>query len=233
MRISVIFPYTLKFGDHATGYEASLRQHEPEVEIVKVCTDGEADYRYTAALNAGARQATGDWLLFSNDDVLCQGKFADMVEKLDRGTIYGMELRQKNAAEWGADVNYLYGWILLMHRDAFNVVGPFEEFYLHAGFDDIDYCWRAQRLGFGLAVAPLPFVHLADQPGSHHRRYTVPGYKEQMARSKKYFIGKINLLSRGYTDAQASEILAIALAAPQAEKTVEQAFAELLKPASL
>lgn len=191
MKLSVIFPFTKAHGDFASPYTESLHKHEPSVEVIGFNTEGEADYRYTQALNLGARRATGDWLLFSNDDVLCTGPFLHLVEAMSPRKIYGMELRRKTRSAWGADVEYLYGWILLMHRELHQVVGPFEEYYLHAGFDDIDYCWRAQKAGFGLAVAELPFIHLADQPGGKHRRYEVPGYKEQMARSKEFFLGKV------------------------------------------
>ncbi len=189
--ISVIFPYTLKFGDFVSGYIGSLRRHERNIDVVSVFTGNKANYNYTAALNAGAKQARGEWLLFSNDDVLCQGKFAQLVEGLNRNNIYGMELRHKTKAEWGADVEYLYGWILLMHRSLLDAVGWHDEGYVMAGFDDIDYCWRAQQMGFGLQVVDLPFVHLADQPGGTHRRYTVDGYKEQMALSKARFLAKV------------------------------------------
>lgn len=191
MKLSVVFPYTKAYGDFASPYTESLHKHEPEAQVVAVNTEAEADYRYTQALNQGAKRATGDWLLFSNDDVLCTGPFLHLLQRLSHKKIYGMELRRKTQAAWGADVTYLYGWILLMHRSLHEVVGPFEEHYLHAGFDDIDYCWRAQQAGFGLEVAELPFIHLADQPGGKHRRYTVPGYKEQMARSKEFFLAKV------------------------------------------
>lgn len=189
--ISVIFPYTLKFGDFVSGYIGSLRRYERDIDVVSVFTGNKANYNYTAALNAGAKQARGEWLLFSNDDVLCRGEFASFVEGLGHNNIYGMELRRKNKVEWGADVEYLYGWILLMHRSLFDAVGWHDEGYVMAGFDDIDYCWRAQQLGYGLQVVDLPFVHLADRPGGTHRRYTVDGYKEQMALSKARFLAKV------------------------------------------
>lgn len=226
MSLSVVFPYTKAYGDFATAYAESIHRWEPTVQVVSINTETEADYRYTRALNAGAKQAVGDWLLFSNDDILCTGKFLRQVEQFERGSIYGMELRQKTKAGWGADVEYLYGWILLMHRELFEDVGPFEEFYLHAGFDDIDYCWRAQQLGYGLVVAPLPFVHLADQPGGKHRRYEVPGYREQMARSKRFFIGKTNLIGRGYSQEQASSILSTAIERDNG-LSMQEAFAHI------
>ncbi len=191
MKVSVIFPYTKAFGDFATPYTESIHKYEPDVEVIAVNTEAEADYQYTKALNQGAQRATGDWLLFSNDDILCQGPFVKQVMALSERRIYGMELRRKTKQGWGANVEYLYGWILLMHRSLHREVGPFEEYYLHAGFDDIDYCWRAKQAGFGLAVANLPFIHLADQVGGQHRRYTVPGYKDQMARSKEFFLSKV------------------------------------------
>lgn len=225
--ISVIFPYTLKFGDFASGYISSLRRHEGDIDIVKVFTGNKASYNYTTALNVGAKQATGEWLLFSNDDILCTDKFTHLVEGFDRNNIYGMEMRRKTKAEWGADVEYLYGWLLLMHRSLFDAVGRHDEGYVMAGFDDIDYCWRAQQLGYGLKVVDLPFVHLADRPGGTHRRYTVDGYKEQMVLSKARFLAKVATAEEQHAEQQARAQAAAEVAARI--EAVEVAQAEVLQ----
>ncbi|HOJ01295.1 MAG TPA: glycosyltransferase [Anaerolineaceae bacterium] len=207
--ISLIIVANNKWGDFATPYIESVLRYEPNTEIILVdngspepypssCDyhliriDPTEHYNYMAALNAGARAAHGDWLMFSNDDVLCKGAFAKTIESQSFSWLYGMEVREK-PAKWGAgkDFCYVYGWLLIMHRAVWEIVGEFDEYYLHAGFDDLDYSWRCQEKGVPLKILDLPFVHLADQPGNFHRRMTVEGYKENMKRSKAHFLEKV------------------------------------------
>lgn len=192
--------------DHASKAIASILYYEPATDCVLVDNGSDIPYLssefyklvrraktehygYTAALNEGAGQAVGDWLFFCNDDILCTGQFAEMVHSLSPKKVYGAELRHKSK-DWGLEFDYLYGWFLLMHRSLFEKVGPFEEYYLHAGFDDLDYCWRAQQAGYKLEVLKLPFLHLADHPGFVHRRMEVPGFQENMRRNKEFFLAK-------------------------------------------
>lgn len=207
--ISLIIVANNTWGDYATPYIESVLRHEPSTEIILVDNgspapysisdryklvrlDPEENYNYMRALNAGAKLATGDWMIFSNDDVECHGAFADVIQKQSCNGLYGMEIRSK-PARWGAghEFCYIYGWLIIMHRTIWEIVGEFDEYYLHAGFDDLDYSWRCQEKGIPVKVLDLPFVHLADQPDNFHRRMTVDGYKENMERSKAHFIKKV------------------------------------------
>lgn len=207
--ISFIIVANSNWGDYATPYIESLLRNEPNIEIILVDNgsdkpypsnhdyklvrlDPAGHYNYMAALNAGAKLATGDWLVFSNDDVECRGAFTNTINSQKYSGLYGMEIRQK-PARWGAgrEFCYIYGWLIIMHRAVWEIVGEFDEYYLHAGFDDIDYSWRCQEKGIPVKVLDLPFVHLADQPNNFHRRMTVEGYKENMERSKAHFLKKV------------------------------------------
>ncbi len=206
--ISFIICANSNWGDYAIPFINSIRGQGRKCEIILVDNgsnkpyqkddkytliriDPKGHYNYMAALNAGARFATGEWLMFCNDDVLCTGDF-NWLEGLNQVGVYGAKLRHKDKVKFGADVDYIYGWMLLMHRRIWMAVGKFDEYYQHAGFDDLDYCWRAKQIGTkSVEVKPWPFVHLADQPNNFHRRMTVDGYKENMERSKAHFIEKV------------------------------------------
>lgn len=207
--ISFIICANSNWGDYATPFVNSILAQGDKCEVILVDNGSKkpyppsdkyklvrlnpvGHYNYTAALNAGAKKATGEWLMFCNDDVLCTGNFT-YLEGLDQVGVYGAELRHKEKEQFGADVDYIYGWALLMHRRVWMAVGEFDEYYLHAGFDDLDYCWRAAQAGAKpVEVKPWPFVHLADQKNEKHRRATVEGYRENMARSKEYFLKRVN-----------------------------------------
>lgn len=169
-------------------------QAEPGFELVRLEQKG--DYNYMLALNTGAALAKGDWLVFCNDDIMCQGRFFYRIEGLVPDAIYGMELRRKDR-DWGLEFKYIYGWMLIVPRKVWDATGLFDEYYLHAGFDDLDYCWRAQQLGFAVQTVDLPFIHLADQRniGSFHRRAVVQGFHENMKRSKEHFLKKVHEVS--------------------------------------
>jgi len=190
--ISLIIVSNMRFGDYVGPYIESVLRYEPETEIIITDLTKEGNrYNYHRGLNSGAKRAKGDWLIFSNDDVLCTNSFSEMIENFDKNCIHGKELRRKTEEKWGFSVEYLYGFILVMHRSLFEKVGEFDEVYGHAGFDDIDYCWRAQEMGFNLqAHEDLPFLHLADLPGASHRRYLISGYSENMKKSKEHFLEK-------------------------------------------
>jgi hypothetical protein len=208
--ISLIVVANSKWGDYAFPYIESVKRYEPKTEIILVDNgspqpypmnrdyrlfrnEPDGHYNYMQALNIGGRAATGDWLMFSNDDIKCTGMFADTIKQLPYNGLYGMEIREK-PARWGAGKKfcYIYGWLIIMHKAVWEIVGEFDEYYLHAGFDDLDYSWRAQEKGIPIKTVPLPFIHLADQPDHFHRRMTVDGYKENMERSKSHFLKKAN-----------------------------------------
>lgn len=208
--ISLIIVANNKWGDFATPYIDSVIRHEIATEIILVDNGSPTPYQhskdyhlirlpekehynYMQALNKGAKEAQGDWLIFSNDDVKCTGSFARKIKELPEIGLYGAEIRNK-PENWGAgrDFCYIYGWIMVMHRAVYLAVGEFDEHYLHAGFDDIDYSWRSQQMDIPVMAVDLPFIHLADQPGHFHRRMTVEGYRDSMARSKAHFIEKVN-----------------------------------------
>jgi len=200
--ISVIIPAWTDKGDYLTPYINSIRTHEPKVEILvidnasKKPVSPSKDYRlfrreipmgYASALNYGADNSRGDWLIFSNDDCLCTGSFKKLIHSLDKLTLYGAEIRHKKPA-WGADITitYVYGWIQIMHRTVFELVGRFDEYLTGFGLEDINYGWRAGEHDMPIEAISLPFKHLET-----HRRCETETFTDEMNEAKKYFIEKV------------------------------------------
>ena len=59
------------------------------------------------------------------------------------------------------DCRFLAGLCLLVPRSVFIDIGLLDE-SLVLGADDLEFCWRARRLGYGLKIALGAFVHHGD-----------------------------------------------------------------------
>jgi len=205
--ISVVITVYTDFGDYATPLIQAIRACEPEVEIIVVDNASTIPFKadgctvirlnkkrsWSHMLNTGAKQASGDWLMLLNDDVVCDGKFAHFVNNLNPNKIYGPEIRCKPKHWVGEEISYLYAWLLLMRKDVYGAVGGFDEGYIAAGVDDIDFCWSAQEFGYGIGVINLPFRHIADEPEFQHRRKKWSAdYQADMELNRKRFAEKVN-----------------------------------------
>src|SRR3990167_1525780 len=163
----------------------SIREYEPNVPIVVVDNASDPPYRvsesaegdptavvrtericYAAAINVGLGVANADWSVVLNNDVLCEGEFAAAVNGLSPAGIYGMQL-----IELG-DLRWLGGWIYAISRECREEVGDFDEGFELCGFEDLDYCIRALRLGFHVRKMDLPFNHLWGRT-----RWGLPSYE--------------------------------------------------------
>ena len=146
--------------DYASEYIVSILRYEPGTEIILVDCNSSPPYlpqpeyklvkvppplNIARCMNAGIQAATGDWLMFGNDDVLCQGRFADYVESLDPGTLYGRDVIKKRIKVKGIPWDWydtVHGWLTIMHRDLYTHLGALDECKASGG-DDIEYSMRA------------------------------------------------------------------------------------------
>jgi GT2 family glycosyltransferase len=143
-------------------------------------------------LNTGANAAPDGWLMLFNDDVLCYGAFAETVGGFDKNTLYGPNILKKPAFWVGKPIQYLYGWMIIVQKTAFLDVGGFDENYIAAGVDDIDFCWTAQNKGYRIKSVKLPFTHIADQPDFDHRRKKWDDkYEQNMEKNRQRFAEKV------------------------------------------
>ncbi len=158
----------------------------PDVRLLRVEAGG-----LSAARNAGAELATGEFLAFTDDD--CEPDrdwLAGLALAFEKGcdAAGGPNLPPpaRDAAEAivaaapGApshvmlddtEAEHLPGCNLAVRRTSYFAAGGFDPVFTMAG-DDVDFCWRLRDRGFRMGFAPTAFVW-------HHRRPSLRGYLRQ------------------------------------------------------
>lgn len=160
----------------------------PEVRLVPRRPHG----GLSAARNAGARAATGEIVVYTDDD--CEADpdwLAWMAHAFASGGFAAVggpnvppppvsRLRAMVAAAPGGpahvlidDVSaeHLPGCNLAVRREVIESMGGFDERFWTAG-DDVDFCWRLIAAGHRIGFHPAAMVW-------HHRRFTVRAYLKQ------------------------------------------------------
>jgi GT2 family glycosyltransferase len=159
----------------------SIQKYE-DVPIVVIDNASGSGYKlirteripYAAAINVGMETANADWTIVLNNDVLCQGPFSESLEWMNSGALYGNQLITYKGFRW------LGLWLFAISRHVWEMVGRFDEQFEVCGFDDADFCIRAQRIGISIEKCNLPFWHAWGKT-----RWGIPGYPEIRAENKK------------------------------------------------
>ncbi|MGA0846228.1 MAG: glycosyltransferase family 2 protein, partial [Luteolibacter sp.] len=159
----------------------------PDAILLRIGASG-----LSAARNAGAALASGELLVFTDDDcepdcewLLRMGKAfaAGSHDALGGPNIPPRPSNWHQAVTDAApgapghvmlndvDAEHLPGCNLAVTRRAFDAVGGFDPIFHTAG-DDVDFCWRLEDAGFRIGFVPDAFVW-------HHRRRTIRGYLRQ------------------------------------------------------
>lgn len=130
---------------------------------------------YGAACNLGARVTNAPFLLFLNDDTFLQDDcLAELYKSLcaEKDTIfqplihheYAKQTRTGNPCDifgaaglgfygnCGTGEFYASGAALAVSRNVYDSLGGFDE-RLFLYYEDVDFCWRARLLGFGVSAA--------------------------------------------------------------------------------
>ena len=152
----------------------SIREHEPTCPIIVVDNDSAPPYpeyedvfvawadneSVAKAINAGISAAGWrEWYLVLDNDVTCKGKFLHMLDEFEQDSIYGAEFK-----DWDK-FRFLIGWCTFFSRKSWETVGPMDEEYVHWGYQEVDWMWRAEQKGFTQRLVKAPFVH--HKHGSH------------------------------------------------------------------
>lgn len=167
-------------------------RHEAEADVVVRFATNRG---FAAGCNAGARVASGDRLVFLNNDTVCHpGWLEPLVTKLERpvgvtgarlvypdGSLQhaGVGLRKQRGIleaynildeQPGGVVDAVTGACLAVRRDLFEALGGFDEGYYN-GYEDVDFCLRVRMAGWSVEYVPASTVtHLESASGPERWR---------------------------------------------------------------
>jgi len=128
-----------------------------------------------------------EWVIITNNDVLCTGSFINYLKTLDKNTLYGNKIHS-NFPKFKHPVPFIDGWIYAIPVEAVEKIGFFDENFKIAGFEDADYCFRGAWKGYDIQQSKLPFVHLEERI-----RKTFDNYRKHRLDNMTYLVRKHNL----------------------------------------
>ena len=137
---------------------------------------------FAAANNQGLEQATGEIVLFMNNDVECRPGFLDKVAAdVKPGGLYGPSLLAKHG------LAYLEGWCIAAYREVWlSLKGWDAEYYSGLYWEDNDLCWRAAQMGYTLNEVAWPVYHY-----NNYTSGNMPGAMDKSAENEAKFLERV------------------------------------------
>jgi GT2 family glycosyltransferase len=146
----------------------------------------ETNLGFPVAVNQGIREAKGETIILLNNDVIVTPGWSDRLERLlDEFAIVGpvtnyaagiqrvavgtyrskQELNQR-ANEWAQDyedmiepVKFVIGFCMAFKKSLWDEIGPFDESLWPCSGEEIDFCLKADKAGYEIAIAHDCYVH--------------------------------------------------------------------------
>ncbi len=113
----------------------------------------------TRANNVGMRSATGEILVFLNNDVRGDTRWIDDVRAdVKPGMLCGPSLQRQLV--YGAWWPYIDGWCAAGHKSLFQMLGGWDEAYREPYWEDVDLGFRATQAGAVLKPTQWKVEHI-------------------------------------------------------------------------
>ncbi len=204
--------------DGSTDDTATIAQLFPDVRCIRQENRGPA-----AARNAGAYEARGKWIAFTDSDCIPEREWIErLVARLEEGVTavggtYGIANAGNSLARiiqaeiemrherFGTDVDVLGSFNMMVQKTAFEEAGGFDVHFRHASGEDNDLAYRLADAGGMLRFAPDARVlhyhperlwpYLKTQ--KRHGFWRVKLYRKHLNRAGKgdYYAGRADLWS--------------------------------------
>ncbi|MCK9628454.1 MAG: glycosyltransferase [Bacteroidales bacterium] len=136
-----------------------------DIKVSNVVIRNRTNRGFSRACNQGLVAATGDAVLFLNNDVRLTADrewCAKVKEEIAPGVLVGAHWRNDEHTQVdGETIPYLDGWCIGGMRDDLIELGGWDEGYAEPSYyGDNDLCARAVARGFELMQVSLPIEHL-------------------------------------------------------------------------
>jgi O-antigen biosynthesis protein len=164
-------------GDHPLKIAAMVQR------LGGVYIRNETNNLFAKANNQGLEQATGEIVVFLNNDVECRPGFLAQVEKDVRpGALYGPSKLNRHG------VDYLEGWCIAAKHDVWLDLGGWDDTYYQGLYwEDNDLCWRAMQKGYQLVETRWPVWHY-----NNYTTNQTPGAMAHAAANEARFLERIS-----------------------------------------
>ncbi len=173
--------------DNASDAETSdkLRAMVDRLKNDSVYIRNETNEKYAHANNQGLEAATGDIVVFLNNDIQARGDWLQIVSRCKRGAFHSPAAGIRYVD--GTPLYYLEGFCLYGWREDFIRIGGWNDTdFPGLYWEDNELCWRAGRAGIGLKQVGLPIVHL-----SNYTSKRTPGAYDHSAGNQAVFEAKV------------------------------------------
>lgn len=137
---------------------------------------------FSHANNQGLAVASGEIVVFLNNDVSARSAWLERVEEdVQPGALYGPSLLEKHG------YRYIEGWCIAARRAVWDALGGWDEdYYTGLYWEDNDLCFRAMMHSFGLRQVAWPLWH--------HSNYTssrIDGAYAHSAENERRFLERV------------------------------------------
>lgn len=139
---------------------------------------------YVNAVNEGMKQATGDYLVILNDDVVIDDK--DWLEKL---------CQPNSVMSWSMNPFHLNGEMFpdgacwAIPRDLYEKLGDMDTNYAEGyGCDEVDYFYRAKEAGYTWGEVAINMSHMQNK--TYSSEYFRNQKEAMTSRNENYFYSK-------------------------------------------
>lgn len=146
----------------------------------------EGPFSFARACNIGLSQATGDVVLFLNNDIQAVPGWLDAVRRdVKPGALYavGTDIRVVE----GQPILYLEGWCIAATIETWQQLGGWDaETFQRPYWEDVDLSWRATQMGIRLLRRPWMVTHLGNRTSA-----TTPGAYDASDANRRAFERKV------------------------------------------
>lgn len=148
--------------DNASDPDTAVKLQEMCQQLHGHYIRNEHNAKYAAANNQGAAVATGDIIVFLNNDIEAAIGWLDRVAaQVHDGAIYGPSKPARNIN--GRNLDYIEGYCIAATRATWESLGWWDaENYTGMYWEDNDVCFRAMQAGYNLILTGWSVWHYSN-----------------------------------------------------------------------